>query len=63
MARATQYFINYQLFLHEMTKPDVKPDYVARAVRLKAITRGVQSRMATVRANAVFDRLMKKGEA
>jgi len=24
MARATQYFINYQLFLHEMTKPDVK---------------------------------------
>lgn len=62
MARSALYFINYRLFLHEMTKPDIKPDYVARAVRLKAITRGVQSRVAKVRANKVFDRIMGKGE-
>lgn len=64
MTRTTQYFANHQRFLYELTNPDrrtfpgVKP-----AVRMKAITRGVQSRLGMLRANKLFDRIMKGGQA
>jgi len=62
MTHSPSHFANRQRLFYELTKPDrrtfpgVKP-----ATRMKAITRGVQARVAKVKANKLFDRLMKKG--
>ncbi len=63
MTRTSQYFANHQRFLYELTRPPVKPDVVAKAIRMRAVTKGVQSRLGKLRANQLFDRLMGKGEA
>lgn len=63
MTRTTTYFANHQHFLYELTRPPVKLDTVAKAIRMKAVTKGVQARLGKLRANKVFDRIMGKGEA
>lgn len=62
MTRSPQYFANYRLFLHELTKPIQRPIPITRAARMKAVTRGAQARLGRIRANQVFDRIIKGKE-
>lgn len=62
MSKPSQYFVHYRNFLRELTAPEprrLRP--VPVKVRMKAATRGVQARLATIRAQRVADSLLRKG--